>query len=333
MPSNSQYEAVARMWEMLKLLPSHKPGMTISDIRQSLANQGYDVDRRTVERNLEKLELLFPITHGDDKPYGWHWENKKAFETLGLSITDALTLNLLERFMEQLLPIATRRQLKPLFDLAKSKLDAEAESNEIARWASLIAVVETGLPVDPPDINQTILETVQTALLKREKLKILYTKAGADTAKEHTVNPVGLMQSGGKIYLIAANTGRSKSASYALHRIDKAERTWDPANIPKEISLQSFVDEGGAQFFNKGKVELKAWVSKRLGDQLAETCLTGNQQLTPIDGGFELAVTLPNSLRLRQWILSWTGHIEIRGPETLREDIAKQLHEGVELYS
>ena len=333
MPTESQHNAIVRQWEMLKLLPSHEPGMAISDIRQSLADLGYDVNRRTVERNLEALESLFPITHGDGKPYGWYWTNKKAFETLGLSITDALTLHLLGRFVKQLLPVATTRQLEPLFELAESKLATQAESNEIARWVSLVAVEGSGLPAIPPPINTVILETVQGALLKSEQLKIRYTKAGADTAKEYTVNPIGLLQRGEKTYLVATNTKYSNPATYALHRIEKAERTSVPAVIPKDISLQRFVDEGDAQFFNKGQIKLKAWVSKTLGIQLAETKLAENQKLTPIDEGFEFTVMLPDSLILWNWILSWTGQIEVREPVALRKKIAQELKKGAARYS
>lgn len=180
MPTESQHNAIHRQWEMLKLLPSREPGMTTLEIRQSLSDLGYDVDNRTIQRNLEKLQSLFPINHGDENPYRWYWESKHAFETLGITVTDALTLHLLKRILKPILPVATTRQLEPLFEMAESKLAALADSNEIAQWASLIAVEGSGLPVIPPEINSTILETVQNALLKGESLKIHYAKAGVD---------------------------------------------------------------------------------------------------------------------------------------------------------
>ena len=333
MPTESQHNAIHRQWEMLKLLPSREPGMTTLEIRQSLSDLGYDVDNRTIQRNLEKLQSLFPINHGDENPYRWYWESKHAFETLGITVTDALTLHLLKRVLKPILPVATTRQLEPLFEMAESKLAALADSNEIAHWASLIAVEGSGLPVIPPEINSTILETVQNALLNGESLKIHYAKAGADTARESTINPIGLVQSGEKTYLVAANPKYPEPATYALHRIDKAERTYEKAKRPNGMSLQRFLDEGKIQFFNEGAIDLKAWVSKRLGDQLAETKLSETQQLSAVEDGYELSVTLPNSLRLRQWVLSWAGHLEVLEPTALREDIAKQLREGAARYA
>lgn len=77
-----------------------------------------------------------------------------------------------------------------------------------------------------------------------------------------------------------------------------------------------------------------------LGDHLAETNLEQlegfeAQRLTQLErkeDGYELFVKLPDSLTLRNWILSWMGHIEVFEPHTLRDDIAKILREGAARY-
>ena len=334
MPSASAHHAVERQWHLLKNLPSTPPGKTVVELTQSLADEGFDIHKRTVERDLVSLASRFPIGSSDDKPAGWYWQSRKTFDTMGMTVSDAFTLHMLDRHLKAVMPVATTRQLQPLFDLAKAKLDAEAESNDIAHLATLIAVVSAGLPVIAPEINQTILETIQKILFlrPRETLKIHYTKAGAKTAKEHIVVPVGVVQSGDKTYLVAVNPKHPEPATYALHRINKAERTFDRSTLPKDVSLQRFIDEGKIQFFNEGMIDLKARISKMLGDQLAETRLSETQQLTEVEAGYELAVTLPNSLRLRQWLLSWAGHIEVLEPKALRDDIAKQLREGAARY-
>jgi predicted DNA-binding transcriptional regulator YafY len=334
MPSASAHHAVERQWHLLDILPSTAPGKTVIELTQSLADAGFKVDKRTTQRDLVSLASRFPICPSDALQPGWYWLNRKAFDTMGMTVSDAFTLHMLDRYLKAVMPVATTRQLKPLFELAKAKLDVEAESNDIAHWATLIAVAGAGLPVIAPEINQTILETIQNILFlrPREKLKIHYTKAGAKTAKEHIVDPVGLVQSGDKTYLVAMNPKFPEPATYALHRIDKAERTYERSTLPKGVSLQRFIDEGKIQFFSEGMIDLKARVSKMLGGQLAETKLSETQQLPEVEGGYELAVTLPNSLRLRQWLLSWAGHIEVLEPKALREDIARQLREGAARY-
>jgi predicted DNA-binding transcriptional regulator YafY len=335
MPSASAHHAVERQWHLLGSLPSTAPGKTVIELTQCLADAGFKVDKRTTQRDLVSLASRFPICPSDAPQPGWYWLNRKAFDTMGMTVSDAFTLHMLDRYLKAVMPVATTKQLKPLFELAKAKLDVEAESNDIAHWATLIAVAGAGLPVIAPEINQTILETIQSILFlrPREKLKIHYTKAGSKTAREHIVDPVGMVQSGDKTYLVAMNPKFPEPATYALHRIDKAERTYNRSTLPKGVSLQRFIDEGKIQFFNEGIIDLKAKVSQRLGDQLAETKLSEMQQLPEVEGGYELAVTLPNSLRLRQWLLSWAGHIEVLEPKALREDIARQLREGAARYA
>lgn len=335
MPSASAHHAVERQWHLLDSLPSTPPGKTALELTQLLADAGFEIHKRTVERDLVALASRFPISVSNDKPCGWYWHSRKAFDTMGMTVSDAFTLHMLDRHLKAVMPVATTKQLQPLFELAKTKLDVEADSNKIAHWATLIAVAGSGLPVKAPEINQTILETIQNVLFLRpqEKLKIRYTKAGAKTAKEHIVDPVGVVQSGDKTYLVAVNPKYPEPATYALHRIDKAERTYERSTLPAGVSLKSFIDAGKIQFFNDGLIDLKVKVSKMLGDQLTETKLDETQQLSEVEDGYELAATLPNSLRLRQWLLSWAGHIEVLEPKTLREDIARQLREGAERYA
>ena len=311
MPSASAHHAVERQWHLLAILPSTAPGKTVVELTQLLADAGFKVDKRTTQRDLVSLASRFPICPSDALQPGWYWLNRKAFDTMGMTVSDAFTLHMLDRYLKAVMPVATTKQLKPLFELAKAKLDAEAESNDIAHWATLIAVEGSGLPVIAPEINQTILETIQNVLFQRprEKLKIHYTKAGAKTAKAHIVDPVGLVQSGGKTYLVAVNPKFPEPATYALHRIDKAERTYERSTLPKGVSLQRFIDEGKIQFFNEGLIDLKAKVSNVLGNQLAETKLSETQQLSEVEGGYELSITLPNSLRLRRFKAPMHGDV------------------------
>lgn len=333
MPSASAHHAVERQWHLLDSLPSTAPGKTALELTQLLADAGFDIHKRTVERDLASLASRFPIGASDDKPCGWYWHSRKAFDTMGMTVADAFTLHMLDRYLKTILPVATTKQLQPLFELANNKLDVEADSNGIARWSTLVEVVGAGLPVIPPEINSVILGTIQGALLSREKLKIHYTKVGATTAKEHVIDPVGVVQSGEKTYLVAVNPKYPEPATYALHRIDRADRTHERSTLPKGVSLKRFIDEGKIQFFNEGLIDLKAKISKVLGNQLAETKLSETQQLSEVEGGYELSITLPNSLRLRQWLLSWAGHIEVLEPKALREEIAKQLREGAARYA
>ncbi len=339
MPSASATTTLSRHRELARLIPTRKPGKTSKELTEALLDVGVHVDERTVQRYLKTLAGQYPIGHSRDAPYQWYWKEKKAYDNMlsaeGVSVVHALALHMLKQHLAQTLPVTTTKQLEPLFELAEDRLAAVASTNQIARWAELVDVVKPGLPAIPPSIAPTVLEAVQYALIQGDKLNLRYTAAGRDTAREFRVNPIGTVQRGEKTYLVAIEDGRSKPTTYAMHRIEKADYYWEKARLPDGVDLKSFIADGGLQFLkSRTPVRLKAWVSKMLGDQLAETKLEGQQltSLDPEEAGFELYVTLPDSLTLRNWILSWTGHIEVFEPHTLRDEIAAALCEGAARY-
>lgn len=340
MPSASTSTTLSAQRELSKLIPTRQPGKTVKELKEALGNEGFDVHERSVQRYLNTLAGLYPIARSKDTPYRWYWKEKKAYDQMlsseGISVTHALTLHMLKQHLAQTLPVATTKQMQPLFDLAEDRLRTLATSNDIARWALLVDVVKPGIPAIPPTIAPLVLEAVQYALIKGDKLKLRYRSAGKDTAREFRVNPIGTVQRGEKTYLVAIEDGYSKPTTYAMHRIEKADSSWEKAQLPDGVDLKSFIANGGLQFLTSpDPIELKAWVSKMLGDQLAETKLEG-QQLTPLDpkqDGYELIVTMPDSLTLRNWILSWTGNIKVMEPVTLRQEILTALRDGIARYN
>lgn len=338
MPSASTSTTLSAQRELSKLIPTRQPGKTVKELKEDLAKVGFDIHDRSVQRYLKTLAGLYPITHSKDTPYRWYWKDKKAFDQMltseGISVLHALTLHMLKQHLAQTLPLAITKQLEPLFEMADSRLEALADTNKIARWASLVDVVKPGIPAIPPAISQPVLEAVQYALIEGDKLKLRYASAGKKTAREFLVSPVGTVQRGEKTYLVAIEDGKKEPTTYAMHRIEKASSSFQPADR-HGTDLEQFIADGGLQFLkSRNPVKLRARVSAMLGDQLSETKLKG-QTLKPLgrkEGGYELSVTLPDSLTLRNWLLSWTGHIEVMEPISLRKEIGAALRDGASLY-
>ncbi|MBU2288161.1 MAG: WYL domain-containing protein, partial [Gammaproteobacteria bacterium] len=310
MPADSPRNAIARQWELLRCLPSSAPGKRAADLQIQLVGAGYRVTKRTIERDLEALASMFPITHGASVPYDWHWMKGGAFGLLGLSTTDALSLHLVERYLQPILPDAIRAQLKSAFDLAAAKLAAQKTSNPLGDWPSKVAVVNTGLTVVPAPIDATALRVVQEALLAGEQVEVEYIRADAEVPKTQTLHPLGLVLCGPTTYLIATAFRHATPRIYAMHRVRAARRLYAPASSPMGFSLRAYIDEGGLQFGDGRRIRLQAWVSQRLGAVMADAKLEPRQRLEPVDGGFLLRATLAHSWKLRWWILSKSGDIE-----------------------
>lgn len=334
MPANAARHAITRQWELLKHLPSTEPGTTAADLRLTLAGLGYAVSKRTVERDLEGLEALFPITHGDDEPYRWHWVKGGAMGVLGLSTADALSLHLLERFLQPILPAAMTRQLEPAFALARDKLAAQQGRNTLGRWATKVAIVDPSLQVLPARIDGVAMQAVQEALLAEETVEVHYLSPGRVAARAHTLHPLGLVQCGPITYLVATAGDYTDVRTWAMHRMRVATRLHAPARVPSDFQLSRFIDGGGLQFGVTGRIRLKARLSGHLAGQVAETRLADDQSLVPDgDDRFLLTATVQNSWRLQWWLLSKTGDIEVLLPKALRRQVGDLLTEAADLYA
>ncbi len=346
-----------------------------------LRREGYVVSKKTAfERDIDALierGKLYPgdpddIDDADDdddevsesggkkKPSArnWYKYQTKSLRFESLSVTDALSLNLLESFLLPILPADTIKKIKPIFQQASDKLKQEAGGNKLARWVERVAVVSPTPPFLPPKLDDALLaashpgtsqkeikelldkayDVIRACLFDEQQVKIRYVKPGAEP-KWHTVNPVGLVQRDQVTYLLATFPTDKKNPPtvlmFAMHRVIDAEKAHVPANAPRDFSLQAHIDAGGMGFSDKGtveKIKLKAWFSKPLGNRLAQTRLSEDQTIRDTEDGVELTATVIDNWTLRWWILSKTGDIEVIEPRALREDIAKTLRGGAARY-
>ena len=124
MPKASHHNAIARQWEILNRLPSRSPGMTAGEITQSLNADGFEVSKRTVERDLVELSRLFPLTYNDKgMPYGWHWVPDAELNIPGMKLADAMSLYIVEDLLRPLLPTTILSALEGRFRLARTHLE------------------------------------------------------------------------------------------------------------------------------------------------------------------------------------------------------------------
>ncbi|MQG92250.1 WYL domain-containing protein [Pseudomonas sp. MN1F] len=84
MPFATTRATLSRQWALLRQLPSRSPGITSAELVWRLRDVGFNVSKRTVERDLNELSLIFPLDRNDKSiPFGWHWSANVAGELRG----------------------------------------------------------------------------------------------------------------------------------------------------------------------------------------------------------------------------------------------------------
>ncbi len=333
MPGSDHETTIARQWELLKNhLPPRPPGKTSRELRDLLETAGHNVTKRTIERDMEELSRIFPITRNEKSiPYGWHWSETACFDVIGMDLSEAVSLGLMEDVLRQIMPPAFLSALEGKFSLAREKLAALPKIPH-ARWKDLVRYVPPGLPFIPPALAPGVLPAIQEALLHQRQLQVVYLKIGTNEAKEQTLHPLSLIQQGARSYLVVTAFGYETPLLYAVHRIASATVLDEAVKRPKGYSLDAFIDSGGAQFGSGETIILKAWVSADLARLLEETPISKDQKITRRSGVHTLVATVPDSWQLHFWIRSQGPAITVVKPVPLRKSIIASLKETLGNY-
>lgn len=335
MPASSIRSTLSRQWELLKSLPARPPGVTAQLLAKRLDEAGFRVSKRTIERDLVELSQLFPLQCNDKgTPYGWYWTPGATAELPGLTVSEALTLSMVEDSLRPLLPGFMLKSLEPRFAQAHQKLQALGPEVPAARWINKIASVPPELSLLAPVIDEVLLEQIQQALLGDQQLHCNYFAAHSNKLRELVLNPLALIQRGNITYLAAIAEPYEDVRLYAIHRFKDAATLDTYSRRPQDFQLDDYIASGALQFNSPGagQIALHAWVSESLARQLSETPLSTDMQLEPEDEGYQLTATVQDSWQLRWWLLSQTGAIAVLKPLTLQKEVLHQMEAGLELY-
>lgn len=315
--------------------------VTQADILKDLRGQGYAIEKHHVLRDLRALVDSFPQLECNNNPrdglpgrglaYGYHWSGKDAPPETGLTIPEALSLVMVQRYLRDALPATLTRALENLFEKAENTLDLQ-KKNPQARWADKVCVVQPTQPLLPPKIADDIVSVVHEALINEEQIKVQYRNS---TGKKETLelHPLGLMQRGPASYLVALCFNYDEPRLYPLHRMISAARTYVDARKKEGFNVNDYSEERG--HFGTGKmITLKARVRGHLPRVLQETKLEAKQVLSKPDakGWCQLTARVRDTWQLNWWALGQGNSLEVIGPRSLRETLAETIAKANKNY-
>lgn len=334
MTKTKKFHALLRQWKMLQLLPSKYP-KDAATIREELENEGFNVDLRTVQRDLKELTEVFPVTAKLGKPISWRWDrNAMSFDIPGMDRTAALTLKMVSEFMTRLLPKSCLESLAPNLRRANAILD-DLGDKSYGGWPDKVRVVPRTQPLLPPVVDAEILEVIYDSLFKDRRFKGMYLKKGADEPVEYTVSPLGLVAADPVLYLVATLWNYDDIKLLAVHRFQSVEIMPEAARKPKGFRLDEYLASGALGFPMAGEktIKLKALFDKYAAAHLHESPLSLNQTITAQEDGEVLVeAEVLDTLQLRWWLLSFGENVEVVSPKSLRKEFAETVRNMASYY-
>ena len=327
-------DTILRYFEMLRFIPKEPDCISTPDLLKKLQDEGYDIDIRTVQRDLNKLSIsgLFPFTSSEDtKPLCWFWpKHLPRLQLPMMSADEALTFKLVEQFLDPLLPISVKAHLADYFALAENTLKV----SPLADWVDKVRIVSNNQSLLPAEIDRAVLDVVYVALLRNQRFSGTYQPRN-DEIKVYEVNPLGLMFKGSAVFLVATLWDYQDIKQLALHRFSKADLLDKSLSVPSGFSLENYVAEGGFDYpiipehSIHLRLNIKSWIKK----YLSETPLSANQQISQLDETtFQLQATVKDTLQLRWWLRSFAADAEILEPLALREEFVQIAQALSQIY-
>lgn len=322
----SERDTLIRQWQMLRLIPRYPRKITAREVQGTLANRDFEVTKRTIERDMQALSEVFPLTCDDrNKPFGWSWQkDAPSFDVPGLTSTEALAVKLVEQYLRPLLPVSVSDQLKPHFKAADETLKKFPKPSKAASWAQKIRVVPPAQPLLPPTINPDIQRTVYEALLQDRQIEAVYLRRSDPESVKYTLHPLAIVQRGAVTYLVATIYTYIDTRLFDLHRFQKAEMLDEPVRRPADFDLDKYIASGAFGFGGGNKIRLEALFTREAAEHLYETPLSADQVLRPQNQGYtKLVAMVANTPQLMWWLLGFGDAVEILKPEKLRNEIAQ----------
>jgi predicted DNA-binding transcriptional regulator YafY len=182
----------------------------------------------------------------------------------------------------------------------------------------------------PEELPGTTMIEVRRAVLAGHKLRIHYAATGRPP-QWRTVDPIGLVTAGDRVYLLATRAGADRT--YRLSRVLAAEELPEPAQRPDRADLDRIWRERCAQFLSDSdQVTVLVRVDPARREELVSTALAVRAEEPDADGRLRLEVTFQDA-RHAEWAL-WqlTADAEALAPQWLRTALRDRAAAIVSCY-
>lgn len=318
-----------RYLHMLQLIPRHPNSVSTVDLQSKLSDAGYEINLRSIQRDLEKLSASFPLYCDDNvRPFKWSFSSDAAVNFFPkLDIPSAIAFELARAYLKPLLPPTILAHLEPHFKEAQSVLNRNG--NPISHWPEKIRFISRGLIGKRPEINPEHMETFTEAILKGEMCQAVYQARTWSNAKEITIKPLGLVFRDPNTYVIAKFENKNNPSQLALHRFHSVSKLEQSFN--EKFDIDAFINSDEMHILlSKQKLPILLKCNKPAMNHLLETPIDTEQRILEEDAtSFLLSAVLSDTSDLRWWLLAQSADVQILEPESLKQEIMQTLHLGI----
>jgi predicted DNA-binding transcriptional regulator YafY len=309
-----------RQWSLLQRIPRAPRKVSSSQLLDALEARGMKTTLRTIQRDLIKLATVFPLDADEHRPQGWCFRASVAPVLMpGMDPLAALALVVLDGAAERTVPRAMLGGIKDHIEQARGVLSASGLEKS---WLQKVRSVGRSLPMAAPKVRDDVVASVHEALLGGRRLALGYRgRAAAQGARERYEVRDALS------YLVA-QCGDGDAKHFALHRCLSAEVLDEPGRpLSSEAREAEIARVAWGIQVSKVPLALQVAFNPDATRSVVESPWAKDQAelRTRQDGWTVFRMTVPDTLLVRSWVLSFGDAVEVLSPKSLRAEL-KQKH-------
>lgn len=313
-------DGLFRQWELIKVLQAHRFGVSTEELCARL-----ECNKRTVQRDLNVLQNIFPISHEQRDRGKRFWKlahNTVESEQLQLTMTEMLSL-----FMSQqlLLPLAGT-QFGDGLQTALQKIRALLPARALTYFEGLDgSFFIKNLANHDYSGQDKEIRILNEAILSQQCVKVIYRSAskGRETTSEY--HPYGMVLLHASLYCIGYLVCYEEVRTLKVARIKGLTRLNKSFDKPIDFSLDGHL-QGAFGIFQtqkpkKIRVEFSGWAATNVREMLWHP-----SQKIVTDSADTVVATfdLGNMVEFKRWVLGFGRHVKVISPDTLAEDIRQE---------
>lgn len=355
------YDENILLLNLLDILRQHtdkKHRVTQKDILTILEEE-YDtyVARKTVKQNIEKLIRYTEQSDTHDILYDKrlrHYTNKETQEKetyvtqTNFGYVHKFTQGELRLLIDSILfskqiPSKQREGLIEKLEGLSSK-NFNSRMNHIRTFSS-----------EGPRNNELFytIEHLDEAITNRKQVSFQYNKYRIDEqsrlvlspqvnrdgiAREYVINPYQIVTANGRYYLICNNDKYNNLSHYRLDRISniqvlqtrqkpirKVEGQQHNLNLPKHMAEHIYMFRGES-------ISVKLWFNKRLLSDFVDWFGTDHIDFSNETPDEITARVSVNQMAMQRWALQYATNVRVLSPESLVDEIRKDINQAFENY-
>ena len=312
---------------MLKLIPKYPSYILTSSIKNQLAEQGFDVSLRTIQRDLENLSSVMGITCINSADGNqWQYINSGNEILPAIQPAEALLLCIAKEQLSSILPFTALNQLEPRFNKAEETLKI---SEKFKDWRDRIKIINTGFPLIANDVLDDLRSSVYEAILNKKQIKLVY-RIKVGELKEYTLNSHGLIIRSNSHYLVASKF--ESPDNFQLFKLSKMHEVTalNEDNLPCESDIKTYLCTNASGFLlSKIPIKLEMLVTGPALSLLQEGTMSSNQTLKISQLKGKSIATVTATVEFTQdlvhFLVGFGGFVKVLQPESLIVEIKSRM--------